>query len=160
MIAGIWKKRPAGRIIRLARPDDVPSIVSLLAQLFGQEADFSPDPDRQRRGVEMIISNPSVGRILVCESGGEVVGMTSLLLTVSTAEGGPAAWLEDMIVAPDCCGAGVGRELLEAALEFATLRGATRITLLTDRTNEGAQAFYRQHGFSESAMIPMRRSFR
>jgi ribosomal protein S18 acetylase RimI-like enzyme len=151
-------KRPAGRIIRLARPDDVPAIVSLLGRLFGQEADFKPDPDRQRRGVAMILSDPSAGRILVCESGGEIVGMASLLMTVSTAEGGPAAWLEDMIVAPDCCGDGVGRELLEAALELATVRGATRVTLLTDRDNEKAQAFYRRNGFRESAMIPMRRS--
>ena len=158
MISKILRKRPAGRIIRLARPDDVPSIVSLLGRLFGQEADFEPDPERQRRGVEMIIADPSVGRILVCESGGEVVGMTSLLLTVSTVEGGPAAWLEDMVVAPDRRGDGVGRELLEAALELATVRGATRVTLLTDRTNDVAQAFYRRHGFRESAMIPMRRS--
>jgi ribosomal protein S18 acetylase RimI-like enzyme len=84
--------------------------------------------------------------------------MVNLLVTVSTAEGGPAAWLEDMVVSPARRGEGIGKELLEAATEFASLRGATRITLLTDRGNEAAQRFYRRHGFRESAMVPMRRS--
>jgi GNAT superfamily N-acetyltransferase len=145
-------------MIRLARTADVPAIVGLLDTLFEQEADFAPDAGRQRRGVEMILADPAVGRILVCESGGEIVGMVNLLVTVSTAEGGPAAWLEDMVVSPARRGEGIGKELLEAATEFASLRGATRITLLTDRGNEAAQRFYRRHGFRESAMVPMRRS--
>jgi GNAT superfamily N-acetyltransferase len=146
-----------GRIIRFARAKDVPSIVALLHELFGQEADFTPDAERQARGVRLILEDPSVGRILVCESEGAVVGMASILFTVSTAEGGPAAWLEDMVVDPSRRGAGIGRQLLEAALELASVGGATRVTLLTDRSNGKAQAFYARHGFRESAMIPMRR---
>ncbi|MEW6720569.1 MAG: GNAT family N-acetyltransferase [Thermodesulfobacteriota bacterium] len=150
---------PGGeREIRFARPDDLPSIVSLLGELFAIEEDFLPDPARQRRGAELILGNPEVGRILVCETGGRVAGMVSLLFTVSTAEGAPAAWLEDLVVEPASRGRGMGRELLETAMRFAETKGLARITLLVDRTNEGAKRFYRRQGFRESAMLPMRRT--
>ena len=35
-------------------------------------------------------------------------------------------------------------------------RGVLRLTLLTDASNERAQAFYRSLGFSDSPMKPMR----
>lgn len=147
-----------GRRIRFALPGDVPAIVSLLRELFGQEADFAPDADRQARGVRRILDDPSVGRILVCESDGAVAGMVSLLFTVSTAEGGRAAWLEDMVVDPGARGAGIGHELLAAAIALAETEGLARVTLLTDRSNGKARGFYRRHGFRESAMVPMRRA--
>ncbi|HEY3488927.1 MAG TPA: GNAT family N-acetyltransferase [Candidatus Deferrimicrobiaceae bacterium] len=143
--------------IRFASPGDVPAIVSLLGALFAQEADFTPDPARQGRGVNRILADPSIGRILVCDRGGTVAGMVSLLFTVSTSEGAPAAWLEDMFVAPEHRGAGVGQELLEAALLFAGAAGMARVTLLTDRSNTRAQRFYARNGFRESSMVPMRR---
>lgn len=104
-----------------------------------------------------ILADPSIGRILVCDRGGTVAGMVSLLFTVSTSEGAPAAWLEDMFVAPEHRGAGVGQELLEAALLFAGAAGMARVTLLTDRSNTRARRFYARNRFRESSMVPMRR---
>jgi ribosomal protein S18 acetylase RimI-like enzyme len=43
-----------------------------------------------------------------------------------------------------------------AALKLARSSGCQRITLLTDRTNEAAQRFYKWHGFNVSEMVPMR----
>jgi GNAT superfamily N-acetyltransferase len=144
--------------IRFATSDDIPAVLLLLTELFTQEVDFSPDPEKQRRGVERILSNPSVGRFFVCERYARVVGMASLLFTVSTAEGGPAAWLEDMVVDPGHRNTGIGGALLDHMLRFAKTEGLSRITLLTDRTNDRAQEFYARHGFEPSAMVPMRRS--
>ncbi|MDD5761503.1 MAG: GNAT family N-acetyltransferase [bacterium] len=142
--------------VRFAATEDIPALILLLTELFTQEVDFSPDVERQRRGVERILSNPSVGRIFVCERDAQVVGMVSLLFTVSTAEGGPAAWLEDMVVSSGHRNRGIGEALLEHALRFAKTEGLSRITLLTDRTNERAQRFYARHGFEHSGMVPMR----
>jgi len=80
----------------------------------------------------------------------------NLLFTVSTAEGGPAAWLEDLVVLPDRRGRGIGGELLAAAIASARGRGCTRITLLTDETNAPAQRFYGRAGFKRSRMVPYR----
>ncbi|MGH8602944.1 MAG: GNAT family N-acetyltransferase, partial [Gammaproteobacteria bacterium] len=83
----------------------------------------------------------------------------NVLFTVSTALGGPVALLEDMVVHPEYRGGGAGSRLLQAAINLAESSGCYRITLLTDRTNESAQRFYKRHGFTLSDMVPMRLSF-
>ena len=137
---------------------DLPALCDLLALLFAQEADFTPDRAKQERGLRLILDDPRVGMILVARDGGQVVGMVNLLFTVSTAEGGRVMVLEDMIVRPDHRGQGVGLKLIEAAIARATQAGCARITLLTDEDNNQAQWFYGRAGFRRSAMIPMRRA--
>lgn len=62
--------------------------------LFEQEKEFSADFVRQKIGLEMIVSDPAVGELLVAERPDKgVVGMVSLLYTVSTAIGGRVACL-------------------------------------------------------------------
>jgi len=142
--------------IRAAESEDIPRLAELLAILFAQEADFAPDRERQSRGLAAIVGNPDLGRIFCAVDAGQIVGMVSILFTVSTAEGGRAAWLEDMIVDPDWRGQGAGR-LLEHALQQARAAGCLRVSLLTDRTNSAAMRFYRRAGFEPSQMTPFRR---
>lgn len=97
-----------------------------------------------------------MGRIFVARERGRVVAMASLLYTVSTAEGGRAALFEDLVVLPECRGRGIGASLLRHVVEHARSEGLTRLTLLTDRDNERAQALYRKVGFVDSTMKPMR----
>jgi len=142
--------------ITRATLDDVPALCELLARLFAQEADFKPDVQKQAQGLRLIINEPSRGQLFVLRIGNRVVGMVSLLRTVSTAEGGEVFWLEDMIVADEFRGRGLGSELLRHAVEFARQQGVPRITLLTDLENKPAQRFYERHGFKASGMTPMR----
>jgi ribosomal protein S18 acetylase RimI-like enzyme len=82
--------------------------------------------------------------------------MVSILFTVSTAEGGKAAWLEDMAVHPDRRGQGIGGRLLHEAIVNTRAAGCSRITLLTSPTNDAAMRFYARAGFVRSQMVPMR----
>jgi len=79
-----------------------------------------------------------------------------LLFTISTAEGGFVMLLEDLVVHSKYQGQGYGNKLLEHAIDFAKKKNFLRITLLTDRPENVAQAFFRKHGFIDSSMIPMR----
>ncbi len=142
--------------IECANLDDVAALAELLAILFAQEADFAADRARQERALRLIIGNPETGAIFIVRNGSVAVGMVSLLFTVSTSEGGPACWLEDMVLHPDWRGGGLGTRLLQHAIDWARARGFTRISLLTDKTNEGAIRFYRRQGFEESAMTVLR----
>lgn len=135
---------------------DVPQLTTLLGILFEQEADFTPDPARQETALRLILATPSAGRIYCARHEGRVQGMVNLLLTISTAEGGPVAWIEDMIVHPDVRGQGVGEQLLAHAICEARLLGCTRITLLTDSTNAAAHRFYQRVGFLPSSMAAFR----
>lgn len=139
-----------------ATAEDCPALADLLTVLFAQEAEFTPDPIAQSRGIALIVANPDIGHIFVARDDGRVIGMVSLLYTVSTALGGRVAFVEDMVVCPQNRGRGVGERLLTHALAFARAEGCRRLTLLTDGDNGAAQAFYRKHGFIGSSMIPMR----
>ena len=142
--------------IEPATAADIPALSTLLSQLFEQEAEFTPDHAAQTRGLARIIADPAIGLVLAARRNDEVVGMVNLLFTVSTALGEPVALLEDLIVAPAVRGGGIGSQLLTAAIAAARERGCRRITLLTDRDNAAAQRFYARHGFTTSAMLPMR----
>jgi ribosomal protein S18 acetylase RimI-like enzyme len=84
--------------------------------------------------------------------------MVNLLFTISTAAGGRAAWLEDMVVHPSYRGRGIGESLLRHAIDEARALGCSRITLLTDQTNGSAIRFYERAGFVRSQMVPFRLS--
>lgn len=142
--------------IEPATAQDIPDLVELLAILFTQEAEFTPDPAAQARGLARILADPAVGSILVARQDGRILAMVNLLYTVSTALGARVALLEDMVVAPPARGTGLGSRLLEAAVAHARRQGCRRITLLTDRDNAGAQRFYARQGFVASDMLSLR----
>jgi len=136
--------------------EDIPAMAELLALLFMQEADFSPDLFKQQAGLKNIIQHPQIGNLFVLKEKGVVIGMVSLLYTVSTAMGGPVAILEDLVLGSENRGQGAGTKLLQAAINHAKEMGCLRITLLTDPTNRRAIEFYQRQGFVKSAMKPLR----
>lgn len=139
-----------------ARRRDLPQLVALLGMLFAQEAEFAPDPAKQRRALRMLLADPALGRVYVARRGARVLGTVCVLRVVSTAEGGPAGLLEDLVVRPEARGAGIGAALLAFAAERSRAAGLLRLTLLTDRGNRRAQRLYRAAGFKPSPMAPMR----
>ena len=163
-LAGLLDRRaPAAEFLRVAfmhiepaSEADIPALGALLSTLFAQEAEFTPDPIAQQRGLLRIISHPEVGVVLVARQGAQLLGMVNLLYTVSTALGEQVALLEDMVVCAEARATGIGTQLLQAAVRTATASGCRRITLLTDESNHAAQRFYRRQGFEASSMLPMR----
>jgi ribosomal protein S18 acetylase RimI-like enzyme len=140
----------------VAVPGDVPQLVELLGILFAQEHELSPDPDKQRHALEMILAGPSRARIYVARQGSKAIAMAALHFTTSTAEGGKVAGLEDCIVHPEHRRRGIGKALLAYVLKQARAEGALRVMLLTDGDNTRAQALYRKLGFAPSSMLAMR----
>lgn len=141
--------------IEPATLDDLTELTELLYDLFTQETDFTPNRDKQLRGLRLILEQPSRGRIFVIRNERMIVGMINLLITISTAEGGFVLLLEDLVVHKDHRGQGYGSRLLRHALDFAREKKFLRITLLTDEIDH-ARPFYLKHGFIESPMHPMR----
>lgn len=142
--------------IEQATLEDLPQLTDLLFDLFTQEGDFVPNRVKQMRGLRLLLEQPNRGRIFVLRQDGMILGMINLLFTISTAEGGFVVMLEDVIVHRDYRGRGFGDMLLRHAIEYAKKKDFSRITLLTDRLNAEGQRFFKEHGFFESKMIPMR----
>lgn len=143
-------------LIERATAADIPALSDLLSILFSQEAEFTPNPEAQQRGLAQIIGDPGIGAVFVAKHGEQVIGMVNLLFTVSTALGERVALLEDMVVSPAVRGMGVGTKLLAEAISHSRAQGCKRITLLTDQSNVSARKFYENQGFVLSDMVPMR----
>jgi len=143
-------------IVEFAQTKDIPELIFLLNCLFEQEKDFVPNAKLQEEGLTQIITNGNIGKIIVIREECEIIGMVTLLFTISTALGKQVAILEDMIVHPNHRNKGIGSQLLKNAINFAYEIGLKRITLLTDLDNSEAQKFYKKHNFKPSAMTPFR----
>ncbi len=143
-------------IIRPARLADIVSLVELLQILFNLEKDFEVNPSCQQRGLRMMLDNPN-GCVLVAQGDGQVIGMCSGQLLISTAEGGPALLVEDVVVREPWRGRGVGRLLMEAISGWAQGKNVNRLQLLADRNNTAALEFYRCLGWQGTELICLRR---
>ena len=152
---------PASQSIHIERAleADVPALIELLAELFAIESDFSADRSKQRRGLELLLSQPDDRAVvMVARSADRVVGMASAQLVISTAEGAASAWIEDVVVRKDLRGQGVARLLLQDLLAWAERHGATRAQLLADNANRPALDFYRHIGWQPTQLAAWRRS--
>ncbi|ODB86261.1 hypothetical protein A3195_11545 [Candidatus Thiodiazotropha endoloripes] len=132
-------------------------MVDLLRQLFSIEADFNVDPDKQRRGLELLQESESAEIFVVRNDNQGVVAMATLQLVVSTAEGGLVAWLEDLVVDADHRGQGIGELLLSHINQWLENRGVKRVQLVADRDNRLALDFYKKQGWQEINLNVLRR---
>ena len=144
-------------MIRRATIADVPALGRLGAQLVRTHYEF----DRQRFIPETPQTPAAYGSFLgtqlarteaavfVAEERGEVVGYVYAGLEDYDYMSlrGPAGALYDIVVDPERQRHGVGRKLLDAALEVLESRGAPRVVLSTAVRNEAAQRLFESAGF-------------
>ena len=142
-----------------ANEADIPALVRLLALLFDIEKDFSADFSKQKSGLELLLKNPQTASIQVARNAAnKAIGMVSAQLVISTAQGAKSAWVEDMVIAEAYRDKGIGKQLLQNALEWAKNQGATRAQLLVDIENKEALGYY-QHLNWQSTKLQAHRVF-
>jgi GNAT superfamily N-acetyltransferase len=147
------------KTINLAVIADLEELIRLLTELFTQDIEFEPDYQKQKTGLEMILNNREIGEILVLKSDDKIIGMISLLYSISNALGAKVAILEDMVIDKSFRNRGYGKELLSEAINHAKHQHCMRLTLLTDFNNDVAIKFYKSFGFNLSEMVPLRLVF-
>jgi len=144
--------------IRAARPEDIPPMTDLLAELFRIETDFAPEVEKQVRGLSVLVADqPGRSCVLVAEQGGMVAGMATVQTLISTAEGGQVGLVEDVVVHRDLRGRGIGTRLIAEIVAWARSQGLTRLQLLADRDNQPALDFYASRNWGITHLICLRR---
>ena len=145
-------------LIRPSTVEDVPQMCGLLSDLFSIESDFSADGQKQARGLTLLINDTSgSSAVFVAEDAGEIVGMCSVQMLISTSEGGPVGLLEDLIVRRDRRGNGIGTRLLSEIVGWCAGKNISRLQLLRDVSNKGAFNFYIGNGWSDTKLVCMRK---
>ncbi len=82
--------------------------------------------------------------------------MGFLVLSFVSALTGLRAWVDDIVVDPTHRRQGIGRALVEAAIQRASRRGATHLFMDTSRGSPDAREFYRACSFDGVAPLHIR----
>lgn len=86
---------------------------------------------------------------LIADRGGEAVGLALFFYEFSTWRGRRGVFVQDLYVAEDMRGTGLGRRLLAELAARGAKEGADYIKLSVEATNHPAAAFYERLGFEE-----------
>jgi GNAT superfamily N-acetyltransferase len=91
--------------------------------------------------------------LYVAERGGDVVGSFALLVMHNLGHlGAPSAIVEDVVVAPALHGQGVGKAMMQFALELCRDKGCYKLVLSSNAKRERAHAFYESLGFDRHGL--------
>lgn len=78
---------------------------------------------------------------------GQAIGFVQLFPSFSSGRAARTFILNDLYVAPEARGKGVGKALLAAAADYGKAVGAVRLTLSTAHDNSAAQSLYEGTGW-------------
>jgi GNAT superfamily N-acetyltransferase len=135
---------------RSATRNDIPEIVRMLAddELGRQRERYeNPLPDSYYAAFDQINGNPYF-ELIVAEMDGRLVGTLQLIFIPSISfQGGLRAQVESVRVDETLRGRGIGKRMMEWAMERARERGAHVVQLTTHNTRASAHRFYERLGF-------------
>lgn len=134
--------------IRPARPGDLDAILTM-AERFHAE-DGHPIDEDGRRALAAILAGGPAARAWICKLDGRPVGYGVLTIGFSVEHGGRDGFLDDLYLAPEARGKGLGRRTLDF-LEGEARRLAIRVLHLeVEPGNSAAGELYRRRGFREN----------
>lgn len=88
-------------------------------------------------------------RVILAERAQEALGFALYYPDYSSLRGRPGVMLQDIYVHPATRGLGLGRALLAEVMQDAADWQAAFLTLMLDRANADARAFYAKAGFAQ-----------
>jgi GNAT superfamily N-acetyltransferase len=131
--------------IRRASIADAPDVARLLHDFNTEFSDPTPGVAVLTERIEHLLER---GEVAIVLGGAGPDGIAVLRFRSAIFTEGLDAYLEEFYVAPNRRGHGLGRALLEAAMELARAEGAGRIELGTNEDDLAARAVYERAGFS------------
>jgi len=130
--------------VRLATQEDADDVARLMSGFRDWQGRSEPDDATIAATVRRLLDDPNAEFLL---GGDPSTGVCQLRYRLSVWTGTDDCCLEDLFVEADGRGSGLGRELVDAALQRARERGCTRIDLDANEANAPALALYRSVGF-------------
>lgn len=142
-------------LIRQASASDLPSILQLYAEVLDKGQVLSL-PEAEALFQKM--SNYPNYKIYVAELDSQVVGTFALLVMDNLAHRGtPSGIVEDVAVQANLQGKGIGREMMQFAMQVCSEAGCYKLALSSNQKRVEAHAFYESLGFDKhgfSFLVP------
>ncbi len=132
-------------------PEDVFAIRRLIGSLAALMQEKSPITEEY---VRLYLATPG-NFVLIARAveGGTPLGMISYSIRPNLYHAGESAMIEEMVVAEEARGGGVGGALLRHLLACLEAGGCIEVSVTTMPDNEGAIRFYKTHGLTDEAVF-------
>lgn len=134
-------------IPRLATPTEACCVAELL-DAFNREYD-TPTPGKRVLATRLA-RLLDTGDVLALLTGEPAVAVALLTLRPNVWYDGPVAVLDELYVAPELRGRGLGSALLAAAEDVVRRRGGQLVEINVDGVDADARRFYERHGYANT----------
>jgi len=138
---------------RQATREDLPEIVRMLADDFlgaTRERYENPLPESYVKAFEEIEADKN-NELIVAEINGEIIGTLQITFTSSISfQGGKRATVESVRVDAKYRGQGIGKQLMQWAINRAREENCLLLQLTTNSERSEAHRFYKNLGFTGS----------
>lgn len=144
--------------VREATTEDLPSVLALHGQPALDNGNILP-LDKAQEIFDRFSAYPDY-TLYVVEQGGRMVATFALLIMDNLGHlGAPSGVVEDVVVAADCQGGGIGTAMMQFAVDRCREKGCYKLTLSSNMKRERAHAFYEgigftRHGYSFRTDLP------
>ena len=130
-------------MVRAATPADAETIGRLLHEFNTEFDDVTPGPAKLAERARELLGDGEIAVLLSGDDGVAVLSFRPSLWTEALE-----CYLAELYVVPGRRGHGLGRALLEAALDLARDTGADYICLATSEDDLAARSLYESAGFT------------
>lgn len=140
--------------IREAGQTDLENVLALYSAIEDNPSDVLT-VDEAKAVWAQFARYPSYRLWVACDTAHQdaVVGTYALLVMHNLAHrGAPSAIVEDVVVAPDQQGRGIGRQMMAHAMQQAREAGCYKLALSSNLRRKGAHAFYESLGFAQHGL--------
>jgi GNAT superfamily N-acetyltransferase len=127
--------------VRPVSANDLEEVLPLIAgyqKFYGAE----PDTERNRKFFSRFLDPSEDGLLLGAWVDGSIVGFATLYWFFSSTKAEESVLMNDLFVRSDIRGKGIGRALIQRALDAARRRGAAHLEWFTAPDNATAQRLY------------------
>ena len=133
---------------RLAEPPDIGRLLPLMSDFYVFER-LPFDDERQRQLVFQLIQSPSLGRLILFERAGALVGYMVLGFGFSLEFHGRDCLIDEFYILSEHRSKGIGRAAVEFAISICREMGIGAVHLEADHVNVRGHEFYKRLGFKD-----------
>jgi len=134
--------------IRLAVAEDVQHMMPLVREFYVHER-LQLNEKRYRELAIQLIDNDALGRLLVIELDGELIGYAVIGFGFSLEFGGRDALLDEFYLREAFRGRGIGSATLRSIEDLCRAKGILAIHLEADYVNARVHEFYKRTGYRD-----------
>ena len=139
--------------IEPATETDLPAVKALLLELLDAVTSTQGlDVEQSIENCRTLLKDPT-HYMLMARDKDSILGFINFTTRRTIMHTSPSGLIDELVVTGSSRGAGIGKQLIQAAIQKCRELGCCEVEVSTEMTNEKARAFYKSCGFEEDSVL-------